>query len=246
MEEIQKGIYSKITKLSLGVGYTAKDQETKNYFLAEQDGDIIQVKHLDMDGKPLNFIEQIETEEFNKDYSPEPDFYEKLKSLDEIQMDRYIDKAAEHYNNKEYNSAEYEYNQALQLDEDDVRANFGVGKVYLATGELEKASAVFLKVSKVEAVFEEGNKHIFNELGMELRRMKLFKEAITFYNRALSFIKNDENLYYNIGRACYEGRYLKPAVKNLRKALEINPELTVARSLLQEIARELKSRKVSA
>ncbi len=140
-----------------------------------------------------------------------------------------------HLEANEFLSAEFEYNNALKLDEQNVRANFGLGKTYLASGQNDKAANVFRKLSTIEAVLEPQNKHIFNEFGMALRKMGLYVEAVRHYHRALSLTSGDENLWFNLGRALYEGGQHKQALGAVKKALDINPNFEEARQYLMGI-----------
>ena len=65
----------------------------------------------------------------------------------------------------------------------------------------------------------------FNRLGIALRRQGKWQEALTEYHKALRVAPEDENLFYNMGMACAEGRDFREARANMLKALPINPEL---------------------
>ncbi len=236
MPIIEEGIYMECLTRHIGTGGTARTQEMKNYYMAKAiEGDLIQVQLLDMDYNPLPIFEKVDLAEFKRRFTFQPDVGPDRKSGQEKQVDKAIAQAEAHYRRKEYFSAEYEYSKALKLDEDNVRANFGVGKVYLAQGEPEKAQEVFEKLAHIEAVFEDENKHIFNELGIELRRMGLHDHAIAHYEKAVAIAPDDENLFFNIGRACYEKGDFKSAREYLAKALAINPDMTEAGQLIQKI-----------
>ena len=59
-------------------------------------------------------------------------------------------------------------------------------------GQPEKAKDVFIKISKIDAIFEKTNKHLFNECGMNLRQQNLFDEAIaTFEDDAGAYDQAD-------------------------------------------------------
>ncbi|MFH1091319.1 MAG: tetratricopeptide repeat protein [Pseudomonadota bacterium] len=236
MPDIPEGVYLEVVVHKIGTGSTARRQEIKNYYLAKSYGeDLIQVQPLDMDDKPLRIIEQVSLEEFKSRFTFQPDYFKNKKSPLQTKVDQAIAQAEAHYNRREYNSAEYEYSKALKLDEDNVRANFGVGKVYLATGETEKARETFENLAKIEAVFEKENKHVFNELGIELRRLKLYDQAIEYYLKALSIAQDDENLFFNLARAYYEKGDLAQAVQFLKRALALKPDLEEAVRLLAAI-----------
>jgi tetratricopeptide (TPR) repeat protein len=236
MSEIPMGVYMEVIEHHLGTGSTARRHQTQNYYLAGAiDADTIKVQLLDMNDQPMKISQTVPLTEFMKRFTYQPDYLENKKSPQEQHIDRAIAQAEAHYRRKEYFSAEFEYGKVLKIDEENVRANFGVGKVYMAMGDLTKAEETFRKLTRIDAVFEEKNKHIFNELGMELRRLKLYDQAVAYYVKALSFTKDDENLYFNLGRALFEKGDLKRAGAALKKSLALNPGMNEARILLGTI-----------
>ncbi len=236
MSEFIEGVYSETTVQNIGTGSTARRQEYKSYYLSNlSDDGQVQVQVLDMNDEPLPYMELVPLDEFKRRFKYEPGYLDKKKSVTDKQVDKAIAQAEAHVRRKEYFSAEFEYDKALKLDEENVRASFGVGKVYLATGETEKAKETFEKLSQIEAVFEAEHKHIFNDLGIELRRLHLYDQAIDYYVKALSFTSDDENLFFNTARAYYDAGDLKNTVKSLKYALKINPNLAEAQKLLSSI-----------
>jgi len=64
----------------------------------------------------------------------------------------------------------------------------------------------------------------YNETGMQSRGEKAFDEAIRRYSRAILVSPEDENLYYNMGRAHFEAGHPDKAEECLSRALQINPD----------------------
>lgn len=65
----------------------------------------------------------------------------------------------------------------------------------------------------------------FNRLGLALRKQGKWEQALEEYTKALRVAPDDENLYYNMGMACAEGKDFREARANMVKALSFNPEL---------------------
>jgi len=82
---------------------------------------------------------------------------------------------------------------------------------------------VFQRVVDIEAAFEDEHKHLFNEFGINLRKNKMYDQALEYYNRALKLAKVDENLHYNIARANFEVGNVQKAVEHLKTSLKLNP-----------------------
>jgi Uncharacterized stress-induced protein len=128
-------------------------------------------------------------------FSPEPEFYlnSVFPKMQELQRD--IEHGDAHRENGETFAAEYEYSRALKVDEENVRANFGIGLTYLERGDNAKAEDIFHRLVKLDATFEPEHKHLFNEFGINLRKSKMLTESLEYYQRALELSPSDENLY---------------------------------------------------
>ncbi|MDL2260616.1 tetratricopeptide repeat protein, partial [Deltaproteobacteria bacterium OttesenSCG-928-K17] len=223
MAAIPEGIYSETKVQKIGTMGTSRTQTVVDYYKCVQlDDNTIKIQILDMYGEPLPLVEKVPVEEFLKRFTFEPDKFAAKKTPADLATEKAVATAEKHVARKEYNSAEYEYSKALKLDKENVRANFGLGKLYIITGEVEKAASIFRNLATQDNVLEPENKHFFNELGIELRGLSLFSEAINFYKKAVALAPDDENLLFNIARAACENGDKPQAVKYLEAALTIN------------------------
>jgi tetratricopeptide (TPR) repeat protein len=246
METLMKkinGIFFEESIVTLGTGHTQKTQTLKNYCLAEQFDDAqVKLAFLGDEGTPIGIEINLPIDEFLKRFTFEPSYVPpKPKTKEQKLLDKHIAMADKHRERKEFFSAEWEYNTALKIEPEDIRANFGVGTLYMEMGETDKAKNVFKKLTQIEGIFEEENKHIFNEFGISLRKAKMFEEALANYMKALEISPQDENLYFNIARLFYEIEDVKKALEWLKKAMEINPHLREARQFkeyLQSVLHE--------
>jgi tetratricopeptide (TPR) repeat protein len=103
-----------------------------------------------------------------------------------------------------------------------------MGISLLALGKTQKAQYVFNDLIKLNEAFQEQHKHLFNELGISLRRRGLIEETLRYYFKAQEMSPEDENLQFNIARAYFEGDDLDNAITHLLNALEINCSLESA------------------
>ncbi len=108
-----------------------------------------------------------------------------------------------------------------------------IGKVYLEIGEAEKAREVFSNISQIDAIFEEKNKHFFNECAIQLRKQKLYNETIGYYEKAISVSPNDENLCFNLARANFDNGNAVKARECINKALQINPDFIEGKAYIK-------------
>lgn len=229
---VPEGIYSETKVQKIGTMSTSRSQTIVDYYKVTQVNDnTMSVQILDMYGDPMPLVEKVPLAEFLKRFTFEPDKFQTRKTPNDLAAEKALATAERHVARKEFNSAEFEYSKALRLDEENVRANFGLGKLYMTTGEVEKAATVFSSLAKQDNVLAPENKHFFNELGIELRGLKLYDQAVSFYRKALDLAPNDENLLFNIARACYENSDKDMAAHFLKCALNINPEMEAAKKL---------------
>ena len=98
---------------------------------------------------------------------------------------------------------------------------------------VKKAKEIFTDISKIDAIFEEKNKHFFNECGIQLRKQGLYEEAIDYYAKALSVCSDDENLHFNLARALFENGDVEKAQEGINKVLGMNPDHKEAKEFLQ-------------
>lgn len=231
-----QGIFSIEKTVKIGTGSTEKKVKQKIYCQANEleDGQI-DVRYLGKNDEPMDASERIPKDAFIRDSVFQPYYLEERKAEKESKANKNIVTAEEHVKKNELHSAEYEYKMALRVDEENLRANFGIGNVYLKMGEKDKAKDIFVKISKIDAIFEEKNKHFFNDCAIQLRKQELYTEAIDYYNKAIELCDMDENLFFNLSRAYAESKDLEEAKRKILKALEINPKFKEAKSYLDYI-----------
>ncbi|HPI92334.1 MAG TPA: tetratricopeptide repeat protein [Deltaproteobacteria bacterium] len=237
VQKIQ-GIFYEESTITLGTGHTQKTQTAKNYCRAEQvDDEKVKLSFLGNEGQPTGIVIDLTINEFLKKFTLDTEY--RVKTREEADRDRHIAIAEKHRVHGEPNSAEFEYEKALKIDPESVRANFGIGTLYMEMGQTGKAKEIFRKLSQIEAIFEEENKHIFNEFGIELRKAGMEEEALANYQKAITISPEDEHLYFNVARLYYGMKELDNAVEWLGKALEINPRFIEAEQLKSLILRGL-------
>ncbi|MGE4293014.1 MAG: tetratricopeptide repeat protein [Desulfovibrio sp.] len=230
------GVFSIRKSMKIGTGATQKRvQQSFNYLVRELEDGRVEIQPLSEEYVPVGNLEIVERERLLADYMPEPALWQEkvLPKIREIQ--KHLARGDKYRKRGETFTAEYEYNKALRLDERNVRANFGIGLVYLERGEAEKAHEVFERVVGIEAAFEDEHKHLFNEFGINLRKSGLYDDALSYYFRALEFAADDENLHYNLARAFFEKGNHPDATRHLQQCLAMNPEHAEAKSFLASL-----------
>lgn len=77
---------------------------------------------------------------------------------------------------------------------------------------------------------------VMTELGLVLRREKLYDAAKQCHLRALEITPDDERILFNVARTEYEAGNIAAAQEYLRHCLEVAPEFNVARNFLAFIS----------
>ena len=218
-----RGVFSTQEIRRVGTGTTTRKTVQKTFWFIEQHGDVIECQPLNPNYVPSGPKRKITMDELISKFAPEPEFYLNSVYPKMQELQHAVDNGDEHREKGENFAAEYEYSRALKVDEENVRANFGIGLTYMERGDVEKAQDIFERLVKLDAAFESEHKHLFNEFGINLRKNKMLQQSVEYYQRALELSQNDENLHMNMARALLETKDINGCIDSLLKALEIAP-----------------------
>ncbi len=230
------GVYSKSRIADTGQGTTTRSHEQKTWwFVRRQDDDTYAVQALNANAIPSGPISNISKGEFMRNYRPEPGYYEKrcLPFIESLR--KKITRAEMHLAEEDLDAAEKEFCKALLLDEKHPKANIELGKIYLQKGDEKKLAGALRRIFSIDALFQEHERHLFNEFGITLRKEKHFPEAIDFYGKALDRNDADEHLHFNIARALAESGDIQAARDHLGRALTLNGDFGPARKFLASL-----------
>ncbi|MDC0336566.1 tetratricopeptide repeat protein, partial [Pseudodesulfovibrio sp.] len=170
-------------------------------------------------------------------YVPEVEFFEE-KTVPAMELlEEHMDDGDMHRAEGKHYSAEGDFKKALTMDAANVRALFSLGLVYLEVKDMEKAKEMMGTILDIKTAFTGKNQHLFNEFGISLRKQGLHDEAVEYYSQAIRYVKNDENLYYNLARANFERSNWTECVEALGLCYAINKEMKEANDLFSIILR---------
>lgn len=232
-EDRLRGVFSSQEVRVIGTGTTQRKTIQKVFWFVERGEDnVIQIQPLNTKYVPSGTKKTITMEELLEKYAPEPEFYVQSVFPKMRELNDSVDKADKCREKNELYSAEFEYGNALNLDVENVRANFGIGLTYLTRGEVDKAENIFERLVHLEAAFQEEHKHLFNDFGINLRKNKMYAQAKEYYTRALELTTADENLHINMARALLELGEYTPCTRQLLEALQLAPDSDVAHRFL--------------
>jgi len=231
-----------LTMGTMGTQKVSPDSHDLHYFAKTNAKGEVDIFYLKPDGSPTVMVaESVTEEEFNQrffDCSTHKCELQK-KSAVEIKAEKVeemVRQGNEHLEKKEFNSATFEFGKALKADDRQLDAHLGKGKAHLALGEVEKAKEHFEKMANIDELYDEKHKHVFNELGIELRRTGMHEEAVRNYTKALEIDPKDEAIYYNLARVHKESGKKDEAMEYIKKALELKPDFAEAKTFLKSLA----------
>ncbi|WP_319583281.1 tetratricopeptide repeat protein [uncultured Pseudodesulfovibrio sp.] len=209
-------VFSAATRVKMGMGSNRRTHQSLAYRFVEQTGDDDFVSRLLSDRHlPIGEAELITLDDLIADYSPELAYFE--EQAIPAMLDRGTPEDA----------------LASALDERVYNGLFGLGLIYLEKGEPGRAASLFNDLARSGVAFEGRDQFLFNDLGIILRKCGLFDLAIAFFLRALEYVQDDENLFYNLARAHYENNDWTRSLDYLIQSHKFNPALTVTNDLLE-------------
>jgi tetratricopeptide (TPR) repeat protein len=234
-----RGVFSSQTQAFIGFGATKRRVKQNVHVFAEEqpDGSYL-LRNLNKNYIPSGKSRRVSREELLSQFLPEPDLYMNKVVPMMRRAKEYADAGDAHRAEGELMSAEFEYKNALRVDEEHIRATFGLGLTYLDRGELESAKLVCRRIITLEAAFSEDHKHLFNEFGIKMRKHRMYDQALRYYFKAYRLSRTDDHLLYNIARTYYERDKFKLALKFLAMAQAINPAFPEAEALSRAIERK--------
>ncbi len=229
-----QGVFSTKSVSKVGIGSTQRKTIQKHYFMVKEiDNEQVEVQFLNKNYVPAGPKRVLDKDEVLEKFSPEPEFYTYTVYPKMRELQKTIARGERHRKKGESFSAEFEFNNALKVDEVNIRANFGLGLTYLDRGETGKAEDIFQRLVKLDAAFESQHKHLFNDFGISLRKNKMFDQCLEYYQRALELTQEDEHLYHNIARVHLEMGNIKETLQALKNALKINPDFAEGKNFLK-------------
>ncbi|WP_051445454.1 tetratricopeptide repeat protein [Desulfocurvus vexinensis] len=228
-----RGVFSEIITKTVGFGATKRKEKKKVFWYLERDAEgRTTVRALNREYLPTGEPREVPLQDVVDQFYPEPGIYMEKVAPRMREVERLADEGDEHRAKEEFYSAEYAYRSALTIDEDHIRANFGLGLTYLHLDDKARARHTFRKIVSMTSAFAPQHKHLFNEFGISLRKSGLFKECLEYYTRALELhAQDDDHLLFNIARAHFHSADYAQSVAFSLQALEQNPELREARQL---------------
>jgi tetratricopeptide (TPR) repeat protein len=227
------GVYSFTKETQIGLGDTAAKRETVTYWYVRQlDQEVFEVQPLNIYHVPSGVKQELTAQEFFKNYFPEPHYYKTHTVPALTNLTKRIAQGEKLFSQGQLSDAEKEFIKALMIDDLNVKANYGMGKVASEQKDYAKLNKVLNTLLNLTDAFSQEYREQFNSFGISLRKNKNYDNALRFYSRALELNAMDAHVYFNMARAYFEKGALDECLCQLNIALTIAPDFTEAKKFL--------------
>src|SRR5438477_2853905 len=124
-----------------------------------------------------------------------------------------------------WHDSETLWKRSLAVTKDNDSPHYGLGDVYLARGEVNKALAEFRSALNLRP----GSPYAHNDIGLVLTKMGQLDEAVDHFNAAIRILPNFPTAHYNLGNALMQKGQINDAIKEFEHELALQPDHAPAR-----------------
>lgn len=163
----------------------------------------------------------------------------------------YFNRGMEYLHRKKFGKAILAFNKAVAINSMYAEAYKGMADAYKGKGDPEKYREFLDKSAEILAIQDrldelkelfveilEANPEAinpYNTMGIDLRRRGDYPGALHAYTQALVLTPKDENLLYNIAKACIFAKDYARAITHLEQAVALRPGFAEAQQLLAKL-----------
>jgi len=140
-----------------------------------------------------------------------------------------IEHGQQFLDNQEWDNAKETFDKLVKDFGGDTDLKADIADRYLNAGRYQEAFHML-----DDALHDDPNAiHLYNRIGMVLRKMKDYATAEKYYLKALTLSSDDEYLHYNLGRLYYDWRKWAKMAQAAQNAVEINQNFSEATKMLK-------------
>lgn len=140
-----------------------------------------------------------------------------------------LEKGQAHLDGQEWKEAQSVFDRLVADFGGDADLKADIADRYLNAGRYKEAFTML-----DEALKDDPNAiHLYNRIGMVLRKMQDYETAEKYYLKALSLSSEDEYLHYNIGRLYFDWRKWPKMAQSAQRAVSLNPDFAEAAKMLK-------------
>lgn len=139
-----------------------------------------------------------------------------------------FEKVNENLAKKNFSLAEDNLKKILDIDENNLKALFILGSVFIQIEQLDSAIDYLNKVNNIDPNIA----NVHNNLGIVYIKLKKFQDAKKFFNKTLEINPSHLDAYNSLGIVYAELGDLNQALFNVKKVLELNSNFVSAHNNL--------------
>ena len=142
------------------------------------------------------------------------------------------------FNDEQYNQAIFEFQQAIEIDQDFKGAHRFAGEAYLKLGDLEKAEKSAREGLDIDPNYELAQelldkiKRKHKEQGDDYQKKKAFAKALTSYQQAIRIDDKYKEAYHNLGFVYRNMKEYSKAITAYQQAISIDERYQLAHNNL--------------
>jgi len=146
----------------------------------------------------------------------------------EVNRQTELDRGQKHLEQQEFDQAKLVFDKLTSEYAGDAELKAEVAERYQKAGLNEEA------VGYLSAAITESpdSLHLYNRIGIVLRKMRDFDSAENYYKKALELTQADEYLFFNLGRLYYDWQRWDKTAEAAQRAVGLNPNFVEAKKLL--------------
>lgn len=202
--------------------------------------------------------DDIETEQFEaaSELVRQGRFDEAIEEFSEIVEEEneavtFFNKGMDYLHRRKFGKAILAFNKAVALNSMYAEAYKGMAHAYKGKGDeanyrscLDKSAEILAmqdRLDELKELFAEiltanpDAVNPYNTMGIDLRKRGDYAGALHAYTQALTLTPSDENLHYNIAKACIFAKDYAGAMEHLRDAVVLRPHFEEAKNLLAKL-----------
>ncbi|MBA4356241.1 MAG: tetratricopeptide repeat protein [Humidesulfovibrio sp.] len=139
-----------------------------------------------------------------------------------------LERGQKHLEQQEFDQARQVFDRLTAEYAGDAELKAEVAERYQRAGLNEEAVG-YLSAAITESP---NSLHLYNRIGIVLRKMQDFQSAENYYKKALELTQADEYLFFNLGRLYFDWQRWDKTAEAAQSAIGLNPEFQEAKKLL--------------
>lgn len=159
---------------------------------------------------------------------------EEAMRLMEERKQRMLKEGADMLTRGDSEGAKAKFQLLARENKDDSALLGSIGELLIQAGLYEEA----IEYLESALNMNPGLAHLYNQIGMALRKLKRFETAEKYYLKASHYLGRDPNLFFNLGRLYMDWGNWEKALKAADAAVILEPEFLEAQKLASYVRKQ--------